>query len=204
MGIYSLHSIKSKRFATVHLTRPWSEAIGTPELRGSWMIYGPPKNGKTSMAFQLAAELQNYSRVFYNSIEEGLSLSIQKSVERTSPELKNGSFVLGQMEFDEMKAYLGGDRRSPGVIFIDSVQFAEMTFAQYKQLKQVFSNKLFVYISHISGSVPEGTLAQRIWRDSSVVFRVEGFKAFPVSRYGGEMPVVVSEERANNYWGSNN
>ena len=61
--------------------------------------------------------------------------------------------------------------------------------------------KQFIYVSHVDGKKPEGNVAKRIWRDANVAWRVEGFKAFPVGRYGGGEPIIVAEELAEEYWG---
>jgi hypothetical protein len=109
--------------------------------------------------------------------------------------------VLVKKDFDELMGYLR-QRKSPDIVVIDSVQFMELKFGQYKALKEAFPGKLVIYISHVEGRVPEGLTARKIWRDANVVFRIEGFKAFPVSRYGGGDDVVISEERAAAYWGN--
>ena len=77
-----------------------------------------------------------------------------------------------------------------------------VTFKDYKMLKQRYPNKLFIYISHIDGKEPEGRVAKRIWRDANVVLRVEGYRAFPTSRYESKgTPIDISTELANQYWG---
>jgi hypothetical protein len=81
------------------------------------------------------------------------------------------------------------------------VQFAELTYVQYKQMKEGFPRKLFIYVSHIDGKQPDGRVAKRIMRDSNIVFRIEGHRAFPVGRYGGNGTIDIWAERANAYWG---
>lgn len=149
---------------------------------------------------QLANELMNSRRrVLYNSIEEGLSLTIRNAIERAGISGAGCGFTLANMECDELVKYLHR-RLSADTIFIDSVQFAELTFQQYKKLKTAFPSKLFIYVSHISGNMPEGQVARRIWRDAAVTFRIEGFRAFPVSRYGGGACIDIDTEQATAYW----
>ena len=197
---YSIRNVFDAKFRTLELSGQWKSAIGDPELTGSWFIYGPPKNGKTSFAMQLAKYLSGFRRVAYNSIEEGLSLSIRKAMERAELQDEGSRIVLVRKDYEDMKSWLTS-KKSPDIVFVDSVQFMEMKFSEYKQLKSMFPGKLFIYVSHVNGGLPDGYTARKIWRDSNVSFHVKAFKAFPVSRYGGGDPLLVSEERALEYWG---
>lgn len=196
----SISNVLNAKFHTLDVEGEWFSAIGQPELTGSWMVYGAPKNGKTTFAMMLAKYLSRFARVAYDSIEEGLSKSIQMSMERVGMMDVSGRVVLLDKEpFAELVERLHR-RKSPDVIIIDSVQFMDLSFAEYKKLKTAFPSKLFVYISHVSGRQPEGQVAKRIWRDANVYFRVEGFRAFPVSRYGGGDTIDVWKERAEEFW----
>jgi hypothetical protein len=197
---YSVHNVIDAKFRTLELDGEWKDAIGSPELTGSWFVYGPPKNGKTSFAMLLAKYLTRFRRVAYNSVEEGLSLSIKMAMKRVSMLEVGGRLVLVKKDTKDLIKYLN-QHKSPDIIVVDSVQFLELRFEEYKQLKSMFPNKLFIYISHVEGRLPEGLTARKMWRDANVVFRIEGFKAFPVSRYGGGEPIVISEEKSVEYWG---
>jgi hypothetical protein len=197
---YSVHNVFDAKFRTLELDGEWKEAIGSPELSGSWFVYGPPKNGKTSFAMKLAKYLTRFRRVAYNSIEEGLSLSIKMAMKRVNMLEVGRRLVLIKKDFSELIAYLK-QHKSPDIIVIDSVQFLELKFEEYKQLKTMFPSKLFIYISHVEGRLPDGMTARKIWRDANVVFQVEGFKGFPVSRYGGGEPVVIGVDSSAEYWG---
>jgi hypothetical protein len=81
------------------------------------------------------------------------------------------------------------------------VQYTGITPKEYKELIDEFSNKLFIFISHADGLKPKGALAQSIYYDAFVCIRVEGFKAFvQKSRYGGNGEIVISEQKAREYW----
>ncbi len=197
----SVSNVISAKFKTLDFDGIWLQAVGTPQLTGAWFIYGPPKNGKTNFAMMAVKYLSSFERCAYNSIEEGLSLSIQLAMERVHMSDAEGRVVLlDKMEIGNLIKYLKR-HKSPGVIVIDSVQFAELTFAQYKRLKDTFPNKLFIFVSHVEGKRPDGQVAKRIWRDSNVVFRVEGYRAFPIGRYGGGEHIDIWEEKADEYWG---
>jgi hypothetical protein len=149
----------------------------------------------------LAKYLTSFRRVAYDSVEEGLSLTMQMALERVAMEETGTRFILLEKEeIGELKERLI-KKMSPEIVFLDSVQFAELTFTDYKMMKATFPHKLFVYISHKKGHEPDGRTATRIWRDANVVFNVEGFRAFPVGRYGGGESIDVDEKMAAEYWG---
>jgi len=198
--VYSVHNVIDAKFKTLEFEGEWKEAIGNPELTGSWFVYGPPKNGKTSFAMLLSKYLTRFRRVAYNSIEEGFSLSIKMALKRVNMVEVGGKLVLVKKETNELIEYLSS-HKSPDIVVIDSVQFIELTFKEYKKMKAQFPHKLFIYVSHVEGRQPEGLTARKILKDSNVVFRIDRFKAFPISRYGGGEPVVISEDKAAEYWG---
>jgi hypothetical protein len=199
MRAYSVQNVLDAKFKTLDFDGVWKDAIGCPELTGGWMIYGPPKHGKTTFAMMLAKYMTNFGRVFYNSIEEGLSLSIKLAYRRVGMNEVSGKIILEKESVSDLVARLKKNK-SPRIIFLDSIQFAELKFSEYKDLKNAFPDKLFIYISHIEGKQPEGATARRIWRDSNVSIRVEGFRAFPIGRYGGGRYINISEEKATEYW----
>ncbi|MBQ7210523.1 MAG: ATP-binding protein [Paludibacteraceae bacterium] len=197
----SVNNILTAKFNRLPFSGQWLQAVGNPELTGSWVIYGAPKNGKTSFAFMLAKYLTEFRRVAYDSVEEGKSLTMQMQVERHKMlDVSTRFTLLDKEDIEELKDRLD-KHKSPDVVFIDSVQFLDMKFSEYKELKARYPQKLFVYISHVNGNQPEGQVAKRIWRDANVIFRVEGFRAFPTSRYGGGAYIDVWKERAEAYYG---
>ncbi|MBQ6100919.1 MAG: ATP-binding protein [Bacteroidales bacterium] len=201
---YSVKNVMDAKFRTLPFDGEWLSAVGTPELTGSWMIYGAPKNGKTTFAMMLAKYLTRFGRVAYDSVEEGLSQTIKMAMERVGMEEVGHRLILLDKEgVDELAERLAR-RKSPGIVVIDSVQFLGLNFSQYKRLKEQFPDKLFVYISHVDGRKPEGSTAQSIWRDANVYFNVEGYRAFPVGRYGGGKYIDVWPEQAAEYWGFEN
>lgn len=201
---YSVKNVMDAKFRTLPFDGEWLSAVGTPELTGSWMIYGAPKNGKTTFAMMLAKYLTRFGRVAYDSVEEGLSQTIKMAMERVGMEEVGHRLILLDKEgVDELAERLAR-RKSPGIVVIDSVQFLGLNFSQYKRLKERFPDKLFVYISHVDGRKPEGSTAQSIWRDANVYFNVEGYRAFPVGRYGGGKYIDVWPEQAAEYWGFEN
>ena len=199
----SVKNILDKKHKELELEGVWLSAIGKPEMGGTWFVSGPSKNGKTSLTMMLTKYLTKFGRVYYNSFEEGDGLSIKKVMNRIGMKEVCGKWIMpdgGTEEISDMIERLKR-KKSPNIAVIDSVQFSEMKFSDYKYLKKTFPKKIFIYVSHVEGNLPQGEIARKIYKDACVTFRIEGFRAFPVSRYGGGEPVVISEEKAAEYNG---
>lgn len=197
----TIEDVRKYRAKTLPFEGEWFEAIGEPELTGSWIVWGGSANGKTRFALQLAKYLSKFCKVAYNSLEEGLSLSMQHAIAEVGMSDAKRNFVLLDKEsISDLKVRLK-KQRSPKVVIIDSLQYTGMTYADYKELRDTFRNKLFVFVSHAEGQEPSGNVGKSIRYDAFVKIRVEGYKAFPQSRYGGGREFTIWKTGANQYWG---
>ena len=203
----TVSNVYSKKFKTITLSDKWRAAIGKPEFSGSWFIYGPPKQGKTSFAMMLSKYLTSHGKVLYVTAEEGIKLAFKLAMKRNKMEDVDGKwFTIDSKAIPTVSDLIQmlNRQRSPSIVFVDSVWFYRMKQTEYRQLKQLFPNKLFVYVSHVNNNgEPKGATADEIWRDAMVYFTVKGFRAFPVSRYGGGEAIDVHPERAREFWGDN-
>lgn len=196
----SVSDLQQRNFNVLNFDGEFKSAIGDPEVRGTWIIWGNSTNGKTSFALQLAKYLGNFGKVVYNSLEEGASLSMLSAVERVGMMQVNRTFRLLEGEsIDELKERLRKDRAIRFVI-IDSLQYSGMSYWEYKELRKLYPKKLFIYISHAKGKDPAGSVAESVRYDAFVKIWVEGYKAFAQSRYGGGEPYMIWPEGAKNYW----
>jgi len=203
--VLTVRNVYDKKFKTITLTDQWQAAIGKPQFTGCWFIYGPPKQGKTTFALMLSKYLTSYGKVLFITAEEGISLAFKKAVKRHKMEEVEGRwFAIDSREVPTVSDLIPVLQRQRGfeIIFMDSVWFYRLSQKDYRTLKRLFPDKLFVYISHVNNNgEPKGATADEIWRDSMVYFKVNGFRAFPVSRYGGGQTIDVFPERAAEYWG---
>lgn len=176
----------------------WLEAIGRPELTGTWLIWGNSGNGKTRFALQLAKYLTTFGmRVAFDSLEEGVSLSLRTAISDTGMHEVSRRFMLLDKEpVPELMERLA-KRKSADVVIIDSIQYTGMNYSEYKKMRDRFRNKLFILVSHAEGKLPEGRVARSIRFDAFVKIWVEGYMAWPVSRYGGGEPYIIWEEGAD-------
>jgi hypothetical protein len=175
--------------------------LGCPELTGSWIIWGNPGNGKTRFALQLAKYLAKFARVAYNSLEEGMSLSMKRAIEQVGMAEANGKFILLDKESTSHLIKRLKKQKSPQIIIIDSWQYTGMNYSEYKLLIDTFRTKLFIIVSHADGREPAGRVAKSIRFDAHVKIRIEGFRAFALSRYGGDGHYDIWAEKAERYYG---
>lgn len=191
---YSVSDIENRKFRTLDFEGDWKDLIGTPEVAGSWIIWGLSGNGKTRFSLQLAKYLCRFERVFYNTLEEGLKLSFKKALMDNNMKAVGNRFCFHSEKLEVMKARLR-QKRSPKIIFIDSLQYLKPSIEEYKALLEEFPDKLFIFISHAQGLQPKGEVADEIRYNSDVKIRVDKFVASPAetTRYGGNKPYVVWE-----------
>lgn len=201
---YSIYDIRRFRPTTMKFDGEWLAAIGMPERTGSWLIWGKSANGKTRFALQLARYLATFHRVVYDSLEEGLSLTMQNAIAEVGfADVKRTFSLLDKEPISQLRERLK-KRNAPKIVIIDSVQYTGISYEEYKQLRDENPGKLFVFISHADGSEPKGNVANSIKFDANVKIYVEGYRAMPQSRYGGGQPYDVWPQRAEEYWSGRN
>lgn len=198
-----VNQLLNTKFRGLPFEGEWLESFGHPELTGSWLVWGNSGNGKTRFALQLAKYLTGFCKVAYNSLEEGVSLSLRTAIEQVNFNGSGRNLVLLDKEpIPELIARLEKPR-SPEVIIIDSVQYTGLKYQEYKKLRDRFRRKLFILVSHAEGKMPEGRVAKSIRFDAMVKIWIEGYRAWPVSRYGGGQPYTIWEEGAAKYYNNN-
>ncbi len=197
----SVSKVLEMQFQTMAFEGRWKDSFGIPESNGSWLIWGQSGSGKTRFSMMLAKYLCQFGHVVYDSLEEGLRMSMQKVIRETAMhEVKDRFKMLDREPIEQLKIRLRR-RRSPDIIFIDSFQYAQLRINDYRALKNEFPNKLFIFISHADGKSPSGRTAKSVQYDVDVKVYVHGFKAIPKSRFEGNKPFVIWPEGAAEFYG---
>lgn len=202
-------NVLAAQFETADFDGPFLASFGRPELRGTWIIWGTSGSGKTTFMLMLCKYLCKFRRVAYDSLEQGLSLSLQKAWERVEMEEAGSQIVLLNKEsMSDLRERLH-KRKSPDVVVIDSVQYLHgWKWNDYTKLKDEFPDKLFIFISQAdkSGKDPDSNIAKKIRYDAEIKIRVEGYKAFVTTRYEvpelgeGGQDFTIWQEGADEYW----
>lgn len=200
----SVNQLLCTNFKTMNFEGEFKASFGTPQISRSWLIWGDSGNGKTRFTLQLAKYLTQFGKVAYNSLEEGASLSFKRAIQQTGMVSVAKKFIILKGEsMPELRERLT-KQKSPNIIIIDSVQYTDLDKRTYKTLLNDFPTKLFIFISHAEGKDPTGATAKSIKFDADVKIRVEGYKAFSRSRFGGDKPFVIWEQGAQEYWKNKN
>ena len=200
-----VREVLSMKFDTFPFSGAWYDAFGTPERRGIWIIWGNTGSGKTSFVMQLCKELCKYGRVAYDSLEEGACLTMQNSLKRFNMQEVNGKFLLLDVEPIDQLCLRMKRQKSPDFVVIDSLQYTQLTYAQFIKIKEAYRNKLIIFISHASGTNPDGRVAKKVAFDAALKIYVEGKRAFSKGRFIGPKGYYdIWPEEAARYWGECN
>lgn len=179
----------------------WQAAFGQPERNGVWFVWGKSGNGKTSFVLQLCKELTKYGKVAYDSLEEGVSLTMQNALMRVGMSEVGRRFVLLSETFADLDERLK-KRRAPDIVVVDSFQYAHIGLKQYETFIKRHRHKLIIFISQAEGNKPLGRTAVSAMFSASLKIWVEGYRAISKGRYFGEQGYyTVWKERADKYWG---
>lgn len=197
-----VREVLSMKFDTFPFSGAWYDAFGTPERRGIWIIWGNTGSGKTSFVMQLCKELCKYGRVAYDSLEEGACLTMQNSLKRFNMQEVNGKFLLLDVEPIDQLCLRMKRQKSPDFVVIDSLQYTQLTYVQFIKIKEAYRNKLIIFISHASGTNPDGRVAKKVAFDAALKIYVEGKRAFSKGRFIGPVGHFdVWPEEAAAYYG---
>lgn len=204
--LVSNRDVARAAFDTVAFEGEWLRTFGNPELRGVWTIFGTSGSGKTTFALMLCKYLSSFRKTMYNSLEQGLSLSMKIAWNRVGMQEAGRNIVFGDMvSMDEIRERLA-KRKSPQVVLVDSITaihgFRKSDFAA---LTAEFPQKLFIFIAHEKNGKAHPAVAEHIRCLSDVKIHVYGYKAYVVSRFAdsslgqGKEPFIIWEDQAKSY-----
>lgn len=179
------------------------ESFGQLVMGFVLIIWGESGNGKSNCIMQFIGVLLKYGKALYVGLEEGTRVTMQNlAKEYFDKELHQGkiAFTDHTMTYQELLIHLRR-RKSAHIIIIDSLQYWNITYEQYKALKEEFPRKIFIFVSHTNGKLPDGKNANKVRYDADIKVFCEGYIAFIKSRLGGNKPYVIWEEGARVHWG---
>jgi hypothetical protein len=185
-----------KKYDCWQLPNEWKVHIGEVASCFSSIVWGMSGNGKTRYVLQMVKVLAAHGNILFDCLEEGDSLTMQKAFRESNMIDIAGKIVLIDREGYDDLVYRLSKKKSPNIIVINSVQHMRMTYDQWKWLRKRFRKKCFILISHAEGKEPSGSYAKEIKYDVDIKIHVSDYVAYPISRYGGNTPFVIWQERA--------
>lgn len=181
----SITDLLNKKYDTIPFEGGWLDAFSTPESTGVWFIWGGSGNGKSRFVLQLCKELCRTGMIgLYNSLEEADAMTLQEAVRETGLQEANRRLRVINENMTDLSERLK-KRRSPDFVVIDSFQYSELNYPQYKKFKETHKNKLIIFVSHADGRQPSGRSAKSVMFDASLKIWVEGYTATSKGRYIG-------------------
>lgn len=196
MGVFGINEFMRKEYKTYSFTGEWLASFGEPEKNFRALIYGEPGNGKTEFCIKLAKYLAGFTKVYYNSYEQGFSKSLQDALKRNKMHEVNGKVIFADGEsLEDMTARLG-KRNSPSVAIIDSRDYMDLTNKQLQRLIDLFPHKSFIVICWETAKKPSGAYAKKMLFMVDVKIRVKDFKAQFRSRFGGNEDFIIWDKGA--------
>lgn len=200
----SVFEVLNKKREVLPFSGDFLNSFGAPELGSIWLLWGDSGSGKTSLALAISKYMCELGyRCGYNSLEQGDSLSFANAIRNAELDQVKGFILLDREPIEHtIKRYKA--HKSPDVLIIDSIQYSRMNYNEYIAFKRELHGKMIIIISQAKGSEPKGATAGSIRFDADVKVHCEGYKAFPMSRFGGEKEFVIYQQGALEYWGFKN
>lgn len=197
MRTTGIHQLMHTKFDRMKFEGEMLSLMGMPSWDFSCLIYGNSGNGKTTLITRLVKYLCSFDlRTCYISHEEGIGATMQDAFAFANMMEVSGGVILAEdTSFDEMVTYFS-KRGSPEVMVIDSIDYCNLTKEQYKILRERFKKKIIIMISWSDGSKPKCQAAKDIEYMADIKLFVKDFMVWPKSRFGGNEPQPIWEERA--------
>lgn len=181
-------------FSTLEFTGAWKDFMGCPEDNFSMLLYGESGNGKTEGEVQFCKYIASFGQVYFNSNEQGISLSLQTSwIRNNIVEMGAAVRLVHKEPYDKMVQRLKR-KKSAKIVFIDSIQHTKITYDMWIALRAMFPKKIFILISHSDGRLPQGAAAKAILYDVDVKVFVKDFVMYARSRFGGGKSYMIYEQ----------
>ncbi|MEZ5017363.1 MAG: hypothetical protein R2800_09950 [Flavipsychrobacter sp.] len=197
MQTIGVKQLLQKKFKELQFEGRWQASFGNPEVNFKCLIHGESGNGKTRFCVMYAKYLTQFKKVLYVSEEEGISKTIQQAFrDEDMHEVSKRLILAEKTTFTELVDYLS-KRNRPDIIFIDSLDYLRLTTEQFKQLVKLFPKKSFVIVAWGKGDFPKSQYAKDVEFMCDIKIRVNKYVAYPRSRFGGNLPFIIWEERVS-------
>ncbi len=140
--IMSTEALKTMKFETIGLTGKWKALIGDPAPGFSAMVYGLPKQGKSTFCLQLANDLAKHGQVLYCALEEGFGSTLSEKLHRLG--IASNSLQFANQIPQDLSSYK--------FVFIDSVSEVGLDAEGLRELRKANPGVAFIFVYHSTKS----------------------------------------------------
>jgi len=192
-----INKLLAMKYRTYNLNNEWIKYIGEVERGFKMLVYGLSGSGKTTFVMKLCKELAMQGKVYFNSIEQGNAKSLQNVAAYCNmQDIPKGKMVIGDRDnFETMKLKIKSNKAV--FIVIDSLDYINLTTAQYKELIRLFPSRSFIIISWAEGDKPKSQYAKAIEYMADIKTYVNKGVAISRSRFGNTEPCYIFNKPKN-------
>lgn len=179
----------------------WAEIFGQPEQQAKIFITGASFGGKSTFTYKFCKYLQQFGKVWYNSFEEGDTLTSGMKLKDMGIEDGQNFRLIDRYPIAAFKQQMLR-RNAAKMCVIDSIQHAGMNKKMYDDFSLSLSNvrrgKMCIFISHHV----KDSFTMHVRHDCDIKIEIIRFIARIESRYTGKTIIhVLYEEGAKKHWG---
>lgn len=193
---YGVNDISSWKFEEINLPEAWAKHLGDITAGFRMLVEGPPGHGKTEYVMKLAKMLTQYvGKVNANSTEQGKSKTFKQSWDRNAMnEIEPGKYMLQGKHSRTFEPWFKNLQKpnSGRTIILDSIDYMNLTFDQFKQLHERFPQKNLVFVCWNN---PMSADSKKIRYACDIKVEVSDFTAHIRSRFGGNQPFLIWPEK---------
>ena len=185
-GIMSAHDLAEYDYAKYDFDGRWEQFFGQPSINAHYMVFGLPKSGKSTFCMHFAKYLaDNHGDVLYVASEEGFSQTLKNKM--TNFGLKSDRMHFANYRESDPIMQVAGNY---DFVFIDSVNFIDISPEQIRQLKHENPNLSLITIQQ---STKDGDFrgSQEYAHDSDSIVRIESGIATQQGRFQEQSQMMV-------------
>lgn len=179
-GVMSSQDMLHYEYNELPFSGKWFALVGRPASNFHALVYGRPKMGKSYLSVGFAKYLSNFGKVLYIASEEGFSSTLKKKI--TDFGLDKANVDFGNFrDYTQIRNVLKQNDYS--FVFIDSVNFINLTPQQVEDLKDENPDTAFVTIQQ---ATKQGFArgSQEFAHNSDIIIEVVDGVAYAQGRFG--------------------
>ena len=180
--IFSIKSIKEKKYQRIDISSEYASLMGYPEKKFTGLAYGESGSGKSVYVLQFANYFAtHFGKVLYNSHEERVSQTIQDRVNNFDIDAQR-LFIANGLPFNRMCSYI--EKNYYRLVIIDSVKYMNFNIDQLKEMRERFAKRqlsiFMVDFGSVKGSPASG---KDLIHASDIKMYFKNGKVNAISRY---------------------